>query len=147
MACSFSKNSNSTASLRVKQLQPSFQRFSQMELTLSKKTTKVDKNERKLVKLTYSARTVKTNLFPNIMKKSKYQKYFHCFFICILGPYAFWVSFQQNRVTILVNTIYRDVVLIRGRRLFEAQRLLEEIRYTYLYKKVKSLYPKALQNV
>ena len=26
---------------------------------------------------------------PSIMKKSKYQKYFHCFIICILVPYAF----------------------------------------------------------
>ena len=33
MACSVSKNSNSTASLRAKQLQPNFQRFCQMKLT------------------------------------------------------------------------------------------------------------------
>ena len=26
------------------------------------------------------------------MKKSKYQQYFHCFIVCILGPYAFWFS-------------------------------------------------------
>ena len=25
---------------------------------------------------------------PNIMKKSKYQQYFHCFVVCILVPYA-----------------------------------------------------------
>ena len=26
---------------------------------------------------------------PNIMKKSRYQQYFHCFIVCILVPYAF----------------------------------------------------------
>ena len=34
MACSVSKNSSSTASLRVKQTQKGFQRFCKMELTL-----------------------------------------------------------------------------------------------------------------
>ena len=29
---------------------------------------------------------------PNMMKKSKYQQYFHCFIVCILVPYAFWFS-------------------------------------------------------
>ena len=33
MASSFGKKNNATASLRVKQLQPNFQRFCQMELT------------------------------------------------------------------------------------------------------------------
>ena len=47
MPCLFSKNNNSIASLRAKQLQQSFQRFSKMELTLSK--TKIDKNARKPV--------------------------------------------------------------------------------------------------
>ena len=84
------------------------------------------------------------------MKKSKHQRYFHCFIICIPGPYAFWFSFQQNIVTILITAVFRTaalirgealismcipkgVALIRGRRLFEARRLLEEIRYTYIY--------------
>ena len=26
------------------------------------------------------------------MKKSKFQQYFQCFIVCILGPYAFWFS-------------------------------------------------------
>ena len=26
---------------------------------------------------------------PNLMKKSKYQQYFHYFIVCILVPYAF----------------------------------------------------------
>ena len=30
---------------------------------------------------------------PNVMKKSKYQQYLHCFIFCILGPSAFWFSF------------------------------------------------------
>ena len=30
---------------------------------------------------------------PNIMKKSRYQQYFHCFIVCLSGAYAFWFSF------------------------------------------------------
>ena len=30
---------------------------------------------------------------PNIIKKSKYQQYFHCFIVSILVPYAFWIRF------------------------------------------------------
>ena len=30
---------------------------------------------------------------PNIMKKSKYREYFHCFIVCVLVPYAFWFSY------------------------------------------------------
>ena len=41
------------------------------------------------------------------MKKSKYYQYFHCFIVCILGPYAFWFSFQQNIVTILISAVFR----------------------------------------
>ena len=29
----------------------------------------------------------------NIKKKSKYQQYFHCFNVCILALYAFWLSY------------------------------------------------------
>ena len=48
----------------------------------------------------------------------KYQQYFHCFIVCILVPYAFWFSYQQNMVTILISAIFRDVALTSGRRLF-----------------------------
>ena len=36
------------------------------------------------------------------MKKSKFQQYFHCFIVYILGLYAFWFSLQQNIETILM---------------------------------------------
>ena len=74
------------------------------------------------------------------MKKSKYQQYFHCFIVCILGPYAFWFSFQQNIVTILISAVLgsgafiRGETLIRGRCLFQCgypnmRRLLERGTY------------------
>ena len=83
------------------------------------------------------------------MKKSKYQQYFHCFIVCILGPHAFWFNFQQNIVNIPISAVFRSAalirrkvlismwipksaVLIRGQRLFEVRCLLEEIRYTYI---------------
>ena len=76
---------------------------------------------------------------PNIMKKSKYQQYSHCFIVCILVPYAFWFSYQANIVTILISDTFRGATLIRGRRLFQCGyskvrrllvwRLLEEMRY------------------
>ena len=53
----------------------------------------------------------------NIMKKSKYQQYFRCFSVCILVPYAFCFSFQQNIVTILISTVFRGAALIRGEAL------------------------------
>ena len=95
MACSVGKNSNSTASLRAKQLQLIFERFCQMEFTkkfILRKLPKLIKNTKKTcilrceasevidvhyyrymlqkpnvwqVKLTKSARTVNTNPFPN----------------------------------------------------------------------------------
>ena len=64
---------------------------------------------------------------PNILKKSKYQQYFHCFIVCLLFSYAFWFSYQQNIVTILISTTFivtaliRREVLIRGRRLFQCR--------------------------
>ena len=81
----------------------------------------------------------------NIMKKSKYQQYFHCFIVCIPGPCAYWFSFQQNIAAALISAIFRDAALIRGdvfirgRRLFqcgypkvrsllESRHILEEIR-------------------
>ena len=87
---------------------------------------------------------------PNITKKSKYQQYFHCFIVCILVPHAFWFSYQQNVVTILISTEFKGTVLIREetfikerhlfqcgcpkvQRLFEAWPLLEEIRYFNSY--------------
>ena len=83
------------------------------------------------------------------MKKSKYQQYFHCFIVCILGPHAFWFNFQQNIVNIPISAVFgsaalirrkvlismwipKSAVLIRGQRLFEVRCLLEEIRYTYI---------------
>ena len=56
------------------------------------------------------------------MKKSKYQQYFHCFIVCILVPSVFrGAAFKGRR---LFQCGYPKV-----RRLFEARRLLEEIRY------------------
>ena len=52
MGCSVSKNSNSTASLRAKQLQLNFQRFCQMELTkkfIVRKLPKLIKMQKKVV--------------------------------------------------------------------------------------------------
>ena len=52
MACSVSKNNNSTASLRAKQLQPNFPRFCQTELTkifILRKLPKLIKMQKKLV--------------------------------------------------------------------------------------------------
>ena len=74
----------------------------------------------------------------HLMKKSTFQQYFHCFVVGMLVPYAFWFSYQQNIVTILITAAFRCAALIRGeakggypkvQRLFEALRLLEEIRY------------------
>ena len=63
------------------------------------------------------------------MKKPTYQQYCHCFIVSILGPYEFWFSFQLNKVTIVISTTFRGVALNRGRSLFEAWHLLEEIQY------------------
>ena len=73
---------------------------------------------------------------PNIMKKSKYQQYFHCFIVCILIPYAFWFRYQQNKITVLVSTAFRSA-FIRGRLLFQSgypkvRRLLEGDAYLRL---------------
>ena len=79
------------------------------------------------------------------MKKYKFQQYF-CFIVSVIGLYAFWFSFSENVVTLLISTttlntglikgdplismwIPKGVLLIRRWRLFEAQCLLEEIRY------------------
>ena len=37
------------------------------------------------------------------MKKSKYQQYFQCFIVFILGPYEFWFSFLSNIITIIIS--------------------------------------------
>ena len=61
MACSVGKNSNSTASLRVKQLQLNFQRFCQMELTkkfILRKLPKLIKMQKKTCSLRCQARVV-----------------------------------------------------------------------------------------
>ena len=100
----------------------------------------------------FTQNTSETYIFAinrlNIMKKSKYQQYFYYFVICILVPYAFWFSYQNNMVTILINTEFKGAVLIRGEttirwrrlfqcgypknwHLFESRRLLEKMRYFY----------------
>ena len=59
------------------------------------------------------------------MKKSKYQQHFHCFIVCILVPYAFWFSFQQNIVTILMNAVYSGAELTRGEELIKGRGLFQ----------------------
>ena len=54
----------------------------------------------------------------NVMKKPKYKQYFHCFIVCILLPHAFWFSYQQNVVTILISATFRGAALIRGERAY-----------------------------
>ena len=60
-----------------------------------------------------------------IMKKSKYQQYFHCFIVCILVLYAFWFSFQQSIVTILISAVLRGATLVRGKALIRGRRLFQ----------------------
>ena len=61
----------------------------------------------------------KFSLSINQIKKSKFQ-YFHYFLVCIVVPYAFWFSYQQNMVSILMVSItFGGAVLIRGWRLFQ----------------------------
>ena len=55
---------------------------------------------------------------PSLTKKSKDQQYFHCFIVCIVGPYALQFSFQQNVVTCLKSKLERHG-LLEGRRLLE----------------------------
>ena len=45
---------------------------------------------------------------PNIMNKSRYQQYLHCFTVCILVPHAFQFSYQQNIITILISTAFKS---------------------------------------
>ena len=59
---------------------------------------------------------------PNIMKKSKY---FHCFTVSILVPYAIKFSYKQNIVTILISPTFRGAVLIRGAALIKERRLFQ----------------------
>ena len=59
------------------------------------------------------------------MKKPKYQQYFHCFIVWILVPYAFWFSYWQNMVTILINTTFRRGVSIRGEALIRGKHLFQ----------------------
>ena len=71
----------------------------------------------------------KTQIFstskPNIMRKSKYQLRFYCFIICILISYAFWFSYQQNIVTILISASFRGATLIRGEKLVRGRCLFQ----------------------
>ena len=61
----------------------------------------------------------------NIMRKSKYQQYLHCLLVCILLPYAFWFSFQQNIGIILISAVHRGAALIRGEALIRGKRLFQ----------------------
>ena len=49
-----------------------------------------------------------------MMKKSKYQQYFHCFIAYIIVLYAFWFSYKLNIVTILITTAFQGAILIKG---------------------------------
>ena len=51
------------------------------------------------------------------MKKSTFQQYFLCFVVGMLVPYAFWFSYQQNIVTILIAATFRCAALTRGEAL------------------------------
>ena len=51
------------------------------------------------------------------------------FFVCTLVPYVSWLSYLWSMVTILISIAFIVAALIRGWRLFEARRLLDEIRY------------------
>ena len=66
---------------------------------------------------------------PNIMKKSKYQQYCHCFIICIIGPYAFWFSSKEIIVTILMSTVFRGTALVREKSLVRGRRHFFQCRY------------------
>ena len=68
-----------------------------------------------------------------MMKKSKYQKYFHCFIVCKLVPYAFWFSYQQNIVTTLISAGFTDAALIRGEALIRG-RCLFQCRYPNVWR-------------
>ena len=37
--------------------------------------------------------TFSLSMNQNILKKSKYQQYFHCFIVCIQASFAFWFSY------------------------------------------------------
>ena len=68
----------------------------------------------------------------NIMRKSKYQH--HCFIVCMLVPYAFCFSYQQNIVTLLISTALRDAALNRGEALIK-----ERCLFHFGYLKVRRL--------
>ena len=59
------------------------------------------------------------------MIKSKYQQCFHCFIACIIVPYTFWFSYQQNIVTILISPAFRSAALIRGEALLRGRHLFQ----------------------
>ena len=56
---------------------------------------------------------------------SKCQQYFHCFIACILVPYSFWVSYQQNTVFILISAAFRSVAFIREEALIRRRCLFQ----------------------
>ena len=59
------------------------------------------------------------------MEKSKYQKYCHCFIVCILVSYAFWFGYQQNIVTILMSAAFRGATFISEEALIRRKRLFQ----------------------
>ena len=59
------------------------------------------------------------------MKKSKYQQHFYCFVVCILISYAFWFSYEQNIVTILISAAFGGAALVRGEALIRGRRLFQ----------------------
>ena len=58
------------------------------------------------------------------MKKLKFQQYFHSFLVCVLVPYAFWFSYQQNIVIIPISLqfqySYQSGRLLEGGAYFNA---------------------------
>ena len=59
------------------------------------------------------------------MGKSKYRQNFYCFIVCIQISCAFWFSYKQNIVTILISTRFGGAVLIRGEALIKEKRLFQ----------------------
>ena len=53
------------------------------------------------------------------------QQYFHYFIACILVSYAFWFSYQQNKVTILIIAEFRGTAVIRGEEFIRGRHLFQ----------------------
>ena len=77
---------------------------------------------------------MKHEFSPNIMKKSKYQQYFHFFIVCILLPlplyyyhYRMYFVLANSRLCnyILISPAFRHVALIKRKALIRGRRLLQ----------------------